>query len=189
MWCRGWSHHGWSQAQQSPQHGAAGSSGLAESRETRAWCPVQHGHVSLLALFLLPQTWWGEPRGWLCSTAAVCLPVRGAACSHLQHLAVLPRLSRTGHAPAQLAANREERGPAQAGSSWWVRNPPPASVFANCSARAHATCHGVQPSVELRAQIPALHAASTCPTCCTKCRCSFRGVHDSPPQNCNFCRY
>lgn len=31
------------------------SSGLAASRETRAWCSIQHGHRSLIALFLLPQ--------------------------------------------------------------------------------------------------------------------------------------
>lgn len=39
-----------------------GSSGLAESRETRAWCPIWHGQRSLLALLLLPQLFSPFPR-------------------------------------------------------------------------------------------------------------------------------
>lgn len=51
------------------------------------------------------------------------------------------------------------RGPAQAGSSQWLRNRPPASAFATFPARARAACQGVRPGAGLRAQTPSLHAA------------------------------
>lgn len=43
------------------------------------------------------------------------------------------------------------RGPAQAGSTWWMRNHlPPTMVFVTCPTWAHTACQGVQPGAGLR---------------------------------------
>lgn len=104
--------------------------------------------------------WWGASWGWLRSAAAVCLSVCGAACSYLQHgrpLAVLPRLSWTGGAPAQLVGNGEEQRPCP---SWkLVVDEDSSSCFSFCDLSCPGTCRVPGCATRSKAQTPSLHTA------------------------------